>query len=119
MIEVPHPLTTTLIYLTMGPPARVIEKVSVAGLVISTIETYDIGWETAIAVEGSDDDWHPVERYPDQETAEAGHARWVELAPGLTEVTDLGLPGYVEPRLVSLIRWMRSSAINAGRSLSL
>lgn len=96
---IPHPLITAL----MGPPTRVIEKAFVAGLAISTIETHDIGWETAVAVQGSED-WHPVERYPDQAAAEAGHARWIGAAPDLTEVMDLGLPGYSEPKLIPLHR---------------
>jgi hypothetical protein len=87
----------------MGPPERVIEKVFVAGLVISTIEAHDVGWETALSIERADD-WHPVERYPDQAHAEAGHAQWIERAPGITEIMDLGLSGYAEPRLVSLAR---------------
>jgi hypothetical protein len=99
MSKVQHPLVTA----AMGPPVRVIRKVFVAGLVVSTVETNDIGWETAIAIIGSDD-WHPVERYPDQESAGRGHDWWIERAPDLIQVTDLGLPGYEKPRLVSLAR---------------
>ena len=73
------------------------------GLVISTVETKDIGWETAIGVQGGE--WHPVQRYLTRSEALAGHEDWVARAPSLVEITDLGLPGgWYEPRSVVLVR---------------
>ncbi|MCW6003887.1 hypothetical protein K1W54_04725 [Micromonospora sp. CPCC 205371] len=93
-----HPLATSLLNVVQPPES--LDKTFVAGLVVSTIASHDLGWETAVAVE--DGEWHPVERYQTREEAAAGHKRWVERAPELTTVTDLGLGDWVAPREVKL-----------------
>ena len=45
---------------------------------IDTCDTVDQGYETAMWK--GDGDIIIVERYPDKERAEAGHAKWVEFA---------------------------------------
>ncbi len=58
----------------------------VDGLEVSTAYTSDEGYETAII---DTERVYPVERYPDKGAAERGHARWVDAAKTLTEVTRL------------------------------
>lgn len=94
-----HPLQAA-IWNTMVPP-EVLDKSFVNGFGVSTVDSHDLGWETAVCREGAK--WHPVERYFTKEEAEAGHARWIQAAKGgLTKVMDLGIPGYVDAEEVEL-----------------
>jgi hypothetical protein len=69
------------------PPRTEPHRTEVGDILVSTVETSDAGWETALAFDG---EFHPVERYEDEGTAMKGHSEWVERCPGLTEVTMIG-----------------------------
>jgi len=98
--QVQHPLITSIQNL-INPPEQLDKTWTYNGYIVSTVRTPDMGWETAICKEGGR--WAPVERYGSREEAEAGHQRWVDAAHcSPTTVTDLGLPGHVEPREVEL-----------------
>ena len=67
---------------------RKIAKTKVGKLDISTIWAADRDcYETAVLdAKGS----YPVELYETREEAERGHARWVDKAPDLLEVDEIG-----------------------------
>ena len=52
-------------------------RTEVNGLVVSTVMTFDMGWETAILDVHSA---YPVERYASEELACEGHERWCSWA---------------------------------------
>lgn len=84
-------------------PSEVHDKTDVGhGITVSTVETTDRGWETAII--DAKCEIHVVEEYPDSEAAAAGHAKWVEQAPTLTHVTDIGYGSLIEPSERELAR---------------
>jgi hypothetical protein len=83
-----------------------IKATEVAGLGVSTTKTPDMGYETAIV---DADTGHPVERYPDLESALAGHEKWVARAVELTTVTELGWGPIVQPKEVQLKRRKQST----------
>ena len=58
------------------------------GLLVSTAYTSDEGYETAII---DSNGVHPVERYKDLETAQNGHAKWVDFCQDGVEkeITEL------------------------------
>ena len=57
----------------------------VGDVTIDTIDTIDMGWETAIVEEDGSDGITIAENYENEEEAKAGHAKWVEKAKrGLT-----------------------------------
>jgi hypothetical protein len=87
--------------ITNGPAPDVAEKTSVDGLKVSTVETVDLGFETAIMDANSA---HPVERYDTEDEAIAGHKRWVEKAPSLEVITVLGYGDLLDPTEVTLER---------------
>lgn len=71
------------------------------GLIVSTADTSDEGFETAILDKNGT---HPVERYKTKNGAINGHKRWVEFAKDGVgkEVTKLGWLGVVEPETITL-----------------
>ncbi len=80
---------------------RRVARDSACGLTVSTANTSDEGFETAILdTKGA----HPVERYDDRPAAIAGHALWVEKCRrGLNRITELGgLGGLVDDQAVTL-----------------
>ena len=84
-------------------PNEVHDKTDVGhGITVSTVDTTDRGWETAIV--DADGEIHVVEEYPDRDAAAAGHAKWVEQAPTLTHVTDIGYGSLIEPSERELVR---------------
>lgn len=84
----------------VSPPYQ-LEKRFIGDFAVSTVNSLDMGWETAVARQN--ESWHVVERYETKEQAIAGHARWCErAAEGLTTVTDIGYPGAIEPKEVTL-----------------
>jgi hypothetical protein len=86
--------------MALGEAPRVGEKVHVAGLTVSTVDTWDLGWETAVIDAAGT---HAVERYATEAEALAGHARWVAAAPTLTEVVRIGTgDGAVDDVVVTL-----------------
>ena len=84
--------------------SRKIDRTTVNGLVISTCNTSDEGYETAILDSVGT---HPVERYASKEDAEEGHKKWVEKATlpvKLTRITKLsGFGDLVPEEVVKLI----------------
>lgn len=81
-------------------PAPQIARDEVDGLTVSTVNSIDQGYETAIldAV-----DVYPVERYQTLEGAIEGHQKWLEAAPGLLAVTKLSY-GSLPEVLVEVVR---------------
>ncbi len=60
----------------------------VNGFTVSTVNSPDQGWETAI-LDGNGA--HPVQRYADESSAAIGHAKWKQLiSSGETQVVELG-----------------------------
>lgn len=89
-----HPLEATMRMITNGGPPEVVERTDVEGKIegVSTIDTEEgYGYETAL-LSRVDDSWHPVERYATRDEAVAGHSRWVDAAPTLERIVDIGLP---------------------------
>lgn len=87
---------------------RMIARDPVAGLVVSTAMTTDMGYETAIIDANGT---YPVERYGDDlEAAKLGHQRWVVASPALDEVTMLGYMGVVPEETITLERFDQSEA---------
>ena len=84
----------------LGPQDRVARNL-VKGLVVSTVNTSDMGYETAIL---DTEHAHPVERYDTREDAVRGHAHWKRRARTLTKVTRLGYGSLVEPEEFELVR---------------
>lgn len=76
-------------------------KTEVGSLVVSTVNTHDMGWETAIIDKVGT---HPVERYPRHINAVAGHAKWVAIAPKLREVIELGYGSLIAARYRKIAR---------------
>lgn len=73
----------------------------VDGLTISTVETSDMGWETAIIDANSA---HPVERYGSEEQAEEGHKRWCKQIVGENSIREIGYGDLLKDTSITLIR---------------
>lgn len=89
-----HPLEATMRMIMRGGPPEVVAQTDVEGKIagVSTIDTEEgYGYETAL-LSRVDDSWHPVERYATRAEAVAGHSRWVDAAPTLERIVDIGLP---------------------------
>ncbi len=73
------------------------------GLIVSTVLTFDEGYETAII---DNKGTYPIERYPNEAAAKLGHAKFVkagELAKSGQVITMLGgLYGLVGPEKITL-----------------
>jgi len=84
-----------------GGPKRQIDRTEVGGVTVSTVDTVDLGLETAICdAVGA----HPVEHYETEEQARAGHAAWVARAPELTTIRKLGYGTTLEAEDHTLVR---------------
>ena len=73
-----------------------------SGLIVSTVDTNDLGFETGLVDKNG---MYVVERYEDRETAEQGHKRWAVRAQELEEgdeVLSLGYPGLTEDQIVTV-----------------
>lgn len=89
-----HPLEAAMRMIVNGGPPEVVERTDVEGKIegVSTIDTKEgYGYETAL-LSRVDDSWHPVERYATRDEAVAGHSRWIDAAPTLEQIVDIGLP---------------------------
>lgn len=65
----------------------IIDRTDVETVTISTVDTLDMGLETAIIANG---DVIPVERYKTIELAKEGHKKWVKfITDGNKEITEL------------------------------
>jgi len=87
-----------------GPESR-IDRTVVGGLTVSTVDTLDMGFETAICDAVG---CHPVEHYETREQAVAGHALWVARAPELTVIRKLGYGTILEDEDRVLVREVES-----------
>jgi hypothetical protein len=86
---------------TGGPQPNVLPKDKANGLGISTINSQDMGYETAIL---DAKNAHPVERYETEDEAKAGHAKWLKrVQEGLSEVTRLGYGDIVDDEQITLV----------------
>lgn len=66
---------------------RIVQQTSVGDVIVSTVYTYDCGYETAIIdIDGM---VYPVERYGNKD-AEKGHWVWCEKVKTIEEVFCLG-----------------------------
>lgn len=63
-------------------------RTSVEDFEVSTMDTPDHGFETAIRY--NDGSWYPVARYKQKAEAKTGHNEWINKIPNLTEITMLG-----------------------------
>ena len=68
--------------------------------VVSTVDSPDLGYETALCDKKGA---HPVERYDTLEEAEAGHKKWVSTASTLTSVKKLGYGELVDDKQIELV----------------
>lgn len=84
-----------------GVRTKILARTEVDGLTVSTVETNDMGPETAVI-----DAAHafPVERYETQAEALAGHNKWCEMVKGLTAVKALGYGSLVDSEVRILKR---------------
>ncbi|HEY5708602.1 MAG TPA: hypothetical protein VIS51_04340 [Solirubrobacterales bacterium] len=83
-----------------GPAEPVAPKFVLKGLGVSTVETPDMGFETAILDANGT---HPVERYDTRIEAVLGHLEWAERClHGLAGITKLGYGDLVKEKQVVL-----------------
>lgn len=85
-------------------PKKIIDKTKVEnGLIVSTVDTFDYGLETAIITTVKR--IHVVERYEDEKSAEIGHKKWVEFAKdGIgKEITAIYFSGEEDKERVKFI----------------
>ena len=72
------------------------------GLIVSTVDSFDCGPETAIIhAKGTS----PVERYGTAKKAQKGHNRWCDKARGMKtgdKIVQIGYPGMVEDERVEI-----------------
>lgn len=78
---------------------RKLGRTEIGKITVSTVYTPDMGYETAIL---DSNGVYPVERYTSKELASKGHEVWVEKAPTLTEVTQLGYGSLADEETVKL-----------------
>lgn len=90
-----------------GKPLGRLEPENNNGLGVSTIDSTDMGYETAILDDGNPDGERalPVERYKSEEAAIEGHAKWCEFVKdGKGKViTRLGYEDMVDTKEITLI----------------
>jgi hypothetical protein len=87
----------------MGAAPRIAKtEVEVEGgtLIVSTIDSWDMGPETAIIDAVTT---YIVERYPSVMAAEVGHNKWELFAKTAKEVKDVGYGELVEEKTVTLV----------------
>jgi len=82
--------------------APVIERDELeCGLIVSTVDSWDLGPETAIIDAAG---VHPVERYDCKANALVGHKVWIEkINKGLREITKLGYGSFAEEQDIKLV----------------
>ena len=80
--------------------STIISRTHVRDFIISTVDSPDLGPETAIIDKYSA---HPVERYDSIDLAKEGHKKWVKfIKDGNVEITKLGYPGLVGDEKITL-----------------
>lgn len=85
--------------LTGGGATR-IARDEVDGLIVSTVDSGDMGPETAVIDRNGT---HPVERYESEDEARKGHVAWVEnIRKGVRKVTKLGYGRLIEDEPITL-----------------
>src|SRR3972149_1621485 len=77
-----------------------IARVKVEDFTVSTVNSADMGPETAIC---SDKGTYPVERYDDIQSAKIGHLKWVKfLEDGNREIISIGYGSIIGPKVINL-----------------
>lgn len=84
-----------------------VARTAIKGYIVSTVDSYDMGMETAILHQGGS---VPVERYPSREAALDGHARWINFCRSRRSklVTELGYGTLVKDKKVRLKPFRRT-----------
>jgi len=86
--------------MTKGAAPDVLPKEEVNGLKVSTVNTHDMGFETAILDKNGA---YCVQRYETKDQAEKGHQKWINMCKdGLTEIVEIGYGDIVEPEEIRL-----------------
>lgn len=80
---------------------RKVDKTLVNGLIVSTVWTTDMGYETALIDKNK---VYPVERYADIEEAKKGHLKWVKDAETIEACIELGYGSLIDEKPVKLER---------------
>jgi len=80
---------------------NIIGKTKVNGIMVSTVNTLDLGFETALLDKNGA---HPVERYCDRTKAEQGHKKWIKKSKTIKKVVKLGYPGLQEDKEITLVK---------------
>ena len=82
--------------------SRKIKRTDVNGVTVSTADSSDEGYETAIIdVNGV----HPVERYSSKKAAISGHEHWCKKAETIKVITKLGgFGGVVGDSIINIVR---------------
>ena len=80
---------------------RKVGREEINGLTVSTADSDDMGYETAILDENGT---HPVERYKTKEESVAEHKKWCEKAKELESITELGYGDLVEDKKITIKR---------------
>ena len=82
-------------------PAPKLGRTHVNGLIVSTVDSYDCGLETAIVdANGA----YPVERYKTAEEAAKGHEKWCKRAEDIETITQLGYMDVIDDEQIILTR---------------
>ena len=77
-----------------------INRTEVETFIISTVNSADMGPETAIC---SGKEIYPVERYDDIQSAKIGHLKWVKfLEDGNREIISIGYGSIIGPKVINL-----------------
>lgn len=86
-----------------------VDRATVNGLIVSTVLTTDLGYETAIIDRHGA---HPVERYPDKEAAQKGHNTWCLDALTVTQIRVLGCSDLdIDEEIIELYRYSAQDLI--------
>lgn len=86
---------------TLAGASPRLDRTDVKGLTVSTVNSCDLGYETAIIDKNGT---YPVERYETRDEAGRGHEKWCKDAETLATVIKLGYPDWSEDETVTLER---------------
>lgn len=91
-----------------GAAPDVVPKEIANGLIVSTIDSHDLGYETALMDKSNT---FVVERYDSEEEARVGHSNWVKKCEdGIETITTLGYKSLVDEKNVPLERMSEEEA---------
>lgn len=85
----------------IGGPAPTIARTEIDGFIVSTVDSMDMGYETAIIDANGT---HPVQHYNTEEEAIDGHDDWVDgISKGVRRVTKLGYGSLIPAENIDLV----------------